>query len=263
MSSKTNGKLTGRLAIVTGASRRQGIGAAICRALAAEGAHIFFTHWTSYDHHMPWGGGGDQVAELTDELRSMGVRCEAYETDLSRPEAPREVLNEAVNRLGPPMILVNNAAHSVNDDYQTVNAASIDAHYAVNVRASLLLSALFARGFRAGRGGRIINLTSGQSLGPMPGEISYVASKGAIEAFTKSLAAEVGEKGITVNAVDPGPNDTGWMSPELKEQLLPRFPMGRLGMPTDVARVVAFLASDDADWISGQVIHANGGFCYS
>jgi 3-oxoacyl-[acyl-carrier protein] reductase len=108
-------------------------------------------------------------------------------------------------------------------------------------------------------GGRIINLTSGQSVAPMPGELAYAATKGAIEAFTVSLSAELAPYGITVNAVDPGATDSGWMTEEIKQELLPRFPMGRIGQPEDAARLIAFLASDEAAWITGQVIHSRGG----
>jgi 3-oxoacyl-[acyl-carrier protein] reductase len=130
----------------------------------------------------------------------------------------------------------------------------------VNLRATALLAAGFARRYPGGPGGRIINLTSGQSLGPMPGELVYAATKGAIEAFTVALAAEVGGKGITVNAVNPGPTDTGWMTGDLKRELSARFPTGRVGEPEDPARLVAFLASEEAAWITGQVIHSEGGF---
>lgn len=103
-------------------------------------------------------------------------------------------------------------------------------------------------------------MVSGQDKGPMPGELAYVATKGAISAFTVSLAAEVASLGITVNAVDPGPTDSGWMTGELKESLLQKSPTGRIGQPEDAARLVAFLASDDAQWITGQIIHSDGGF---
>ena len=105
-----------------------------------------------------------------------------------------------------------------------------------------------------------MNLISGQFLGPMPGELAYTASKGALQAFTVQLAAEVAELGITVNAVGPGPNDTGWMDDALREALLPRFPMGRIGRPEDAAALVAFLCSEEAGWITGQVVHSEGGF---
>jgi 3-oxoacyl-[acyl-carrier protein] reductase len=136
----------------------------------------------------------------------------------------------------------------------------LDRHYAVNLRATALLSVEFARRFSGKGGGRIIQLTSGQSLGPMPGELAYAATKGAVEALTKTLAVELAPRGITVNAVNPGPTDTGWMTDEIKRELLPRFPMGRLGQPEDAARLIRFLVSPEAEWITGQVIHSEGGF---
>lgn len=249
-----------RVALVTGASRRGGIGAAICRELARRGADVFFTHWSPYDREMPWGSDGDGPKALLAELRGLGIRAADLEIDLGTAEAPERVLEAAEETLGPPSILVNNAAYSTRDGYENLDAAQLDAHYAVNLRAVALLSALFARRYPGGAGGRIINMTSGQDLGPMPDELAYAATKGAVSALTRSLAAGVGHKGITVNAVNPGPTDTGWMSEELKRELQPRFPSGRVGAPEDAARLVAWLAGDEAAWITGQVIHSEGGF---
>jgi 3-oxoacyl-[acyl-carrier protein] reductase len=246
--------LRGRVAVVTGAGRHRGIGTAICRSLAEKDADVFFTHW---------GTGENEPGTLLEELLAAGVRAEAMELDLSLPESPEQLLDAVAERLGLPSILVNNAAHSARDGYEALDDATLDAHYAVNLRATALLSAVFARRFDGETGGRIVNLTSGQSLGPMPGELAYAATKGAIEAFTRTLAAEVGHKGITVNAVNPGPTDTGWMTEEIRQELSAKFPAGRVGEPEDAARVVAFLASDEADWITGQVIHSEGGFLRS
>lgn len=253
-------KLTNRIAVVTGASRRQGIGAAICVALARQGADVFFTHWQPFDRSQPWGEDDAGPAGLAAELRDLGVRAEHVAADLADPTVPARLLDDVTAALGPPSVLVNNAAHSTHDGYEHLDAAILDAHYAVNLRATALLCVEFARRCPPERGGRIINLTSGQSRGPMPDELAYGATKGAIEAFTVSLAAGVASRQITVNAVNPGPTDTGWMTPEPKKELLPRFPFGRLGQPADVARLVAFLASDDARWITGQIIHSEGGF---
>ena len=255
----TTHDLPGRVAIVTGASRRNGIGVAICRELASHGANIFFTHWRAFDRAQQYED-EDGPTTLRDELRGMEVRCESLEIDLSNADAPTHILDEVEAKLGQPCILVNNAAHSTRDGYQALDAEMLDAHYAVNMRGTMLLSVGFARRFTNKTGGRIINLTSGQSLGPMPGELAYIATKGAIEAFTVTLSAEIASRGITVNAVDPGPTDTGWMTEEIKRELLSRSPLGRLGGPQDAARLIAFLASDAAEWITGQVIHSRGGF---
>jgi 3-oxoacyl-[acyl-carrier protein] reductase len=250
--------LRGRVAVVTGASRRQGIGAAVCRMFAGHGAEVLFTHWQPYDREQDYGDDPDGPVALRQELQSLGVRVEDLEIDLADPSAPQVVLDVAEARLGSPMILVNNAAHSVNADYRTLDAASLDAHYAVNMRATLLLSVEFARRYQGGPGGRIISLSSGQGVGPMPGELPYIATKGAIEAFTATLAVEVAPLGITVNAVDPGATDTGWMSKEFKRQLRDEMGFGRVGLPEDAARLILFLASDAGGWITGQTIHSRG-----
>ncbi len=248
-----------RVALVTGCSRSRGIGAAICRALAADGIDIFFTYWTAYDGTMPWGADTEGPAALSQELQQH-VRCASAEVDLSVSDAAEQLLDTAAAALGPLSILVNNATHSINDGYQTLDAATLDAHYAVNMRATMLLSTGFARRFTGSGGGRIINLTSGQSLGPMTDELAYAATKGAIEAFTLSLSAGLAARGITVNAVNPGPNDSGWMTDAVREEVRGRSPSGRIGTPEDAARLVAFLASDAAAWVTGQVIHSEGGF---
>jgi 3-oxoacyl-[acyl-carrier protein] reductase len=226
------------IALVTGAGNPRGIGAACVRALADRGTTVAFS-------------------VLRGEPSPADLPGTAFETDLSEPDAPERLLDAVTEHLGHPSALVNNAAHSTRDGYEALDAATIDAHYAVNVRAPMLLSAHLAR---AERPGRIVNLISGQFLGPMPGELSYTASKGALEAFTRQLAAEVAHLGITVNAVGPGPNDTGGIDDDLRTELLPRFPMGRLGRPEDAAAVVAWLCSEEAGWVTGQVIHAEGGF---
>ncbi len=255
-------ELTGNVALVTGATRLQGIGAAICRSLAARGADVAFSHWRPYDAAFSWSGAPTEPEELERALIERGVRAAAIECDLSEPEAPARLLDAVEERLGSVSILVNNAAYSTNDGYERLDAATIDAHFAVNMRGTMLLTAEFARRFvpEDRRYGRVVNMTSGQGLGPMPEELAYGATKGAIEAFTRSLAPAVAVKGIAVNAVNPGPTDSGWISTKLREVLLPMFPMGRLGTPEDAARLVAWLASPEAGWVTGQVISSEGGF---
>jgi 3-oxoacyl-[acyl-carrier protein] reductase len=249
--------MTKRIALVTGASRLIGIGAAVCRALAADGLDVAFTHWSPYDATMPWGKDDAAVNTLLDELRASGVRAAAIEADLTQPDSAAKILDGVESQLGAPSILVNNATYSVNGDYTELTAAMLDAHYAVNMRGTFLLSVEFARRFN-GEHGRIINLTSGQGLHPMSGELAYAATKGAVEAFTLSLAGGVAAKHITVNAVDPGATDTGWMDDELKAAILAQSPRGRIGQPKDAARLIAFLASEAAQWVTGQIIHSRG-----
>ncbi|ADF38495.1 SDR family oxidoreductase [Priestia megaterium] len=255
-------RLINKIAIVTGASRAKGIGTEICRELAKEGADIFFTHWSNYDRSMTYFNEDDSnwSKHLMEEIRSLGVRCESMELDLSQPNAPRKLLDEVQNKLGSPSILVNNATHSVDVDFRTIDADMLDAHYNVNVRGTCLLTVEFARLIEGKHGGRIINMVSGQDKSPEPGNLAYVATKGAVSTFTKSVAIELAPLKITVNAVDPGPTNTGWMSSKLKEDLLPKFPMGRLGKPRDAAKLVIFLASEESEWITGQIIHSDGGF---
>lgn len=246
----------GEVAVVTGVSHAEGIGAAICRELASDGVDIFFTYWEA---------ASEWPQTFQRELQDFGVHCEYLLVDLSESTASSELLDAVETKLALPSILVNNAAYSTRDGYLAFHAEELDNHYAVNMRATFLLSVEFARRFqKAGKTmGRIINMTSGQAQGPMVGELAYVATKGAISAFTLSLSAELAPLGITVNAVNPGPTDSGWMSEKVKQELSPQFLIGRIGQPSDASRLIAFLASDKAEWITGQVINSEGGFLRS
>lgn len=251
-----------RIAVVTGASRAKGIGAAVCRALAAQNIDIFFTYWGMHDQAL-YGQEEGGPQELLKTVRGLGARCESMEVDLSLPESAGRIMDEVEARLGGPSILVNNAAHDdTTAPFDQLNTSILDTYYAVNIRGTILLSVEFGRRFAHTSGSRIINLTSGQGVAAMPGKLAYITTKGAIEAFTVTLAAELAPRKILVNAVDPGPTDTGWMSaePELKQTLLEAAPLGRLGQPEDAARLIAFLASDEARWITGQILHSRGGF---
>lgn len=253
-------KLKNKIAIITGVSRLKGIGAAISRELAKEGYHIFFTYWTNYDKEMPWGVEGNEPLILLNELREYGVDVVCMELDLRKEDASTTLMNKVCEELGNPDILINNAAYSTNNSFSTITAEDLNQHYLINIRATTLLSSHFAKVFNKKSGGRIVNLTSGQFQGPMPGELAYATSKGAVDALTITLAAELAPLGITVNAINPGPTDTGWMTNDIKKVLLPRFPFGRIGEPRDVARTIKFLVSEDAEWITGQIIHSEGGF---
>lgn len=187
------------------------------------------------------------------------MHCEAIACDLSEPGASKRLMDDAWKRLGGIDILVNNAAWSTHDAWDTLTEESLDRHYAVNLRGTAMLTVEFARRFTKGAGGRVINFSSGQHLGPMPDELAYASSKGGIIAFTRSISPDLARLGITANVINPGPTDTGWMSDELKAALVASAPSGRVGTPEDAARLVAWLASDDASWISGQVIDSEGG----
>lgn len=251
--------LSGRVAVVTGASRLVGIGAAIAQALAAAGADIFLTYFLPYDEAQPWGAHARDVEQLLAALHAKGVRAYGMEANLAQPEAATRIMDAVVGLMGAPTILVNNATNSETGDILQLDAAQLDRHYAVNMRSTFLLCKEFVRRWPGGLGGRIINLSSGQGVTPMPTELAYIATKGAVEAFTTSLAADVARRGITVNAIDPGATDTGWMDTELYNRLTAQAPFGRVGLPTDVANLVCFLASDQGGWITGQVLHSRGG----
>jgi len=234
-----------RPALVTGAGREREIGTAICRALASRGHAVAFT--------VPPGGDGSALAA---ELGACAI-----EADLADAAAAPAVLEEARERLGAlPAVLVNNAAHSVNGGYAEMDAATLDTHYAVNVRTPVLLSCELARRHPPGEAGRIVCLTSGQSLGPMLDELPYTTTKAALEMFVRQLAPEVMPLGITVNAVNPGVTDTGWVTDAIRADVLPRMPAGRIGTGEDAARLIAWLCSADAGWVTGQVIGSEGGF---
>jgi len=251
--------LAGRVALVTGVSREVGIGAAIAHELAAAGAQLFLSSHPEYDEAQPWDVAPGEPARIAGALRASGAEVDTLEIDLALPESAGTLVDAVIERFGRLDVLVNNACCSEQGDLASLDAAQLDRHYAINLRAPALLCGELARRRPPGEGGRIITITSGQSYGPMPGEVAYVATKGGMEALTLSLAAELAPNGITVNAVDPGPTDTGWMSPALKRSLEEASPHGRVGAPADAARLVRFLASDDGGWITGQIVRSRGG----
>lgn len=251
--------LAGSVAFITGVSRNIGIGAAIAREFASNGANLFITHYAPYDTEQEWGIGANEPQELANELRGYGIDVVQEQADLSQPTEPGALMARAVEHFGHIDILVNNATYSQRDGIDGLSAAEIDRAYAVNLRSPMLLCAAFVRQHTGSKSGRIINISSGQGHGPMPGELAYVATKGGIDALTVTLSAELAPRGITVNAIDPGVTDTGWIPPELKRSFETESPMGRVGQPSDAARLVRFLASDDARWITGQIIRSRGG----
>jgi 3-oxoacyl-[acyl-carrier protein] reductase len=252
------GDLSGRVALVTGASRLNGIGAAVRRGLAACGADVAFTHWTAYDQDR-YHTDASEPEVLRQELLAYGGRVQAIEIDLAAADAAIRLLDEVNEGLGTVDIVINNAAYCVQDGFDQLTSAELDRHYAVNLRTTMLLSSEFARRFpEAKTGGRVVNMTSGQEVGAMPDQLAYAATKGAIATFSSSLAAGVARKRITVNAVDPGGTDTGWMTDELKATIGASMAFGRIGQPEDAARIILFLVSDAGQWITGQVVHSRG-----
>ncbi len=261
--------LRGRTAVVTGVSRRAGIGYAVARRLAALGASLYLHHYRPHDRAQPWGEDPGGLGAVVDGVRCAlaadGANVLDAELDLARPGAPGQLIQAAAEALGPLDILVCNHARSGGDGpLGALDAAMLDGHWAVNTRSAILLAQSFAAQYDGPHGdrdgGRIIFMTSGQDLGPMAGEVAYAASKGALASVTKTLADQLAEQHITVNAVNPGPVRTGYASPEAYEAVRRRFPQQRWGEPDDPARLVAWLVTDEAAWITGQVINTEGGF---
>jgi 3-oxoacyl-[acyl-carrier protein] reductase len=247
------------VALVTGASRRAGIGYAVCRRLASYGASVFVHHFAPHDASQPWGA--DEVPAVVEGVRSVAAqdaRVADMSADLADPDAPARLVSAAVAALGRLDILVCNHARSGSDGpLSAMTPSMLDAHWMVNTRSSILLAREFAA---LGGPGRLIFMTSGQNQGPMPSEVAYAASKGALWSITATLADELAEQGITVNAVNPGPVDTGYAPPDAHAAVAAMFPGGAWGTPDDPARLIAWLATEESRWITGQVINTEGGF---
>jgi 3-oxoacyl-[acyl-carrier protein] reductase len=248
----------GRSALVTGATRKAGIAAAVARTLAADGWNVATTGWRPFDATEPWGSSPREAEELVEELQRVGVAAAFYEDDLADAGAPARILDAAEAAVGPVSALVVVHTHSRPGGLLEASVEEWNRHMDVNARGAFVLSAEFARRWRGEPGtGRIVLYTSHP---PLAGEIAYAASKGAIEWLALTIGVELAGRGITVNAVDPGPTDTGWMESELAELIRLQSPLGRLGRPEDSAALVAFLCSPAGGWVNGQVLHCDGGW---
>ena len=263
--------LAGRTVLVTGVSRRVGIGHAIACRAADYGASIVAHHYRPHDVSQPWGA--DDVEAVMASIRShlLGpAQLIDVPADLAAPGGPARVVEQAVAAAGHLDALVCNQAMSSPDGpLSEMTEAVLDAHWAVDARASILLAQAFAaqEGFAVPappglgrRRGAIVFLTSGQGLGPLPGEIAYAAAKAAIAGVTLTISEELIDAGITVNTVNPGPVDTGYVTEEIRQATAAMFPQGRWGEPDDAARLITWLLTDEARWITGQVISSEGGF---
>lgn len=250
--------------LVTGVSRPKGIGAAIVRTLAKAGANIVFHGLPSYDRELKYNDASTEFSkELLSELSSEGHTIFALpESDLAENRIPERVIVEAVDRLGFLDGLVLNHAYSTWVPIGEWTLENIDAHLNTNVRASMLMIQAFANQLPEDKNAAITLFTSGQYLGPMIKEIPYAVSKDAIIGLCKQTAVALAPKNIRVNCINPGATDTGYINPEDEtyKTILNMFPAGRWGMPEDAARLVHFLQSDYAYWITGQIIASEGGF---
>jgi len=241
-----------RCAVVTGASRSAGIAAAVALALARDGWDVLTSGLPAHDAREGWSSEPDEVVTA---VRATGVRAAWHEDDLADPAAPARILDAAERELGRPTALVACHAHSESGGVLDTDAAQLDRHLDANARGTILLVQELVR--RLEGSGRVVVFTSNP---PLAGEIAYAASKGALEWFVRSAAVELGPRGVTINAIDPGPTDTGWMTDELRDAVARRTPLGGAGDPGDSASLAAFLCSDAAGRITGEVIHADGGF---
>ena len=245
--------LQNKLALVTGVGRTAGIGAAICREIAKNGGDIFFTYWQHYDKETHSENSENDPTTIVAELKESGVRAGSVEIDLSVPDSAEKLFQAIENEFGAPDILINNACHDFEIPFVELSPEILDKHYAVNVRAVTMLCKEFVK---RGRAGNIISMTSGQSLGSMGGhKIPYTITKAALEMLAPQLAPELAKLDIIINALDPGPTDTGWMTEELKEQVRKESKHGKVNTPEDIARLI-FLILTEKKYANGEIIHA-------
>ena len=242
-------------ALITGVGRRRGIGAGLAAGLAADGWDLVLSSWPPYDERLGLTAGPNDPQALAEELRNAGVQVELAPVDLADPVGPQTLIDTAVARVGPLDALVMSHCESIDSGLLTTTVESFDRHYSVNVRATWLLLAGFARQLPA-RGGSAVALTSDHTVDNLP----YGATKAAMDRLVLAAAHELGDRGLRANVINPGPIDTGWMSSELRSGIVAMQPNGRLGTPADIANLVRFLLSESGKWINGQLIHSNGGF---
>jgi 3-oxoacyl-[acyl-carrier protein] reductase len=263
--------LKDKVVLVTGANH--GIGAATAMAFAVQGAAVFLTY---FGDPPPWARHPKGAGEVLRLIQEQGGRAQTWAADLADSANISRLFDRVEATLGPVDVLVNNAAHCRPDTFRPVGPEaraalgdrplsaitpeSHDHHFAVNSRAVALMMAQFARRHiqRGVRWGRIINVSTDGASG-FSGEVSYGASKHALESYSRAAASELGKYGITVNIVAPGPVQTGWLAPELEKQEIASIPLGRVGQPEDVADIIVFLASEQARWVTGQLIYVGGG----
>jgi 3-oxoacyl-[acyl-carrier protein] reductase len=245
------GRLNGKVAIVTGASK--GIGAAIAEKLGDEGAAVVVNY----------GRSAREADAVVSRIQAKGGRAKAIQADVSQARETRKLVDATVREYGKLDMLVNNAGVCEFQPLANVREEHYNRQFDLNVKGLLFATQEAVRVFGE-NGGAVINIGSWASVSPPPNASVYSATKAAVDALTKSLAAELGPKKILVNSVLPGAVETeGARSlaefDQMLAQLLPRTPLGRVGQPNDIATVVSFLASEDAGWITGQLIPVSGG----
>ena len=244
------GSMSGKTAVVTGGSR--GIGRAICLELARRGANVVFSY----------AGNTAAAAKTLEELKALGVEARAIQGNVADPAAAKTLIDTAVKELGGIHILVNNAGITRDGLAMAMKEEDFDAVIETNLKGAFLCMKAAIRPMMKARYGRIVNMSSVVALRGNPGQINYCASKAGLIGMTKSLAKEMGARGITVNAVAPGyisTDMTAALPDAARDAMLSTIPVGRAGSPEDVAAAVAFLASEEAGYITGQVLSVDGG----
>ncbi|MEG4217362.1 SDR family oxidoreductase [Microcoleus sp. Pol14C6] len=241
--------LAGKVAIVTGASR--GIGRAIALRLSEEGASVVVNY----------ARGSEQAKEVVSAIEAAGGKALAVQADVSKTAEIRDLFDRTLETYAQVDILVNNAGTMINKPVAEVTEAEFDNLFAINVKGTFFACQEAAK--RMAEGGRIVNFSSSTTVMLLPTYGAYVATKGAVEQLTRSLAKELGDRQITVNVISPGPTDTELFNVGKTAEQIQRFTqmaaLGRLGKVEDIADVTAFLCSEEARWITGQNIRVNGG----
>lgn len=263
-------KLKNRVVIITGANNPQGIGAATALVFAREGAKVVLvykkifrhfnknnTHKNGSDKYFAANSGNADIVE--NKLKKMNSDYIILESDISNEESVKKIYSKVMKKYDRIDILVNNAADCNIDGLDTIEKITqnvIDDTFAVNIRGSIFMIREFIN-YRSNYG-RIINLSTDASQ-VFAGQITYGASKAALEALTRSIALEVGKYGITINCVAPGPTQTGWIDEDLEKSVISQIPMGKLIQPENISDTILFLASEQARMITGQIIKVSGG----
>ena len=243
-------KFAGKTAVVTGGSR--GLGRAVCLELARGGANVVFCY----------AGNEAAAKETTAACEALGAKALAVQCDVAKADEVKALMDAAVKEFGRIDILVNNAGITRDGLLMMMKEEDFDAVIAANLKGTFLCMKAVSRIMMKQRYGRIVNLSSVVGLRGNAGQVNYAASKAGVVGMTKSLAKELASRGVTVNAVAPGfiaTDMTAAMTDAAKEATLASIPLQRLGAPEDVAHAVAFLASDEAAYITGQVLCVDGG----